>query len=73
SSAQLSMDVLKKAFDDIQTAYKDISTFRQKALPKMASTILEMDEFAAKAQATINKMERSKKVEQYYGLDAIND
>lgn len=73
SSAQLSMDVLKKAFDDIQIAYKDISTFRQKALPKMASSILEMDEFAAKAQETINKMENSKKVEQYYGLDAIND
>ncbi|MCK5925321.1 MAG: toxic anion resistance protein [Methylococcales bacterium] len=73
SSAQLSMDVLKKAFDDIQTAYKDISTFRQKALPKMATTIIEMDEFAAKAQATIEKMEGSKEVEKYYGLDVINN
>jgi uncharacterized protein YaaN involved in tellurite resistance len=73
SSAQLSMDVLKKAFDDIQIAYRDISTFRQKALPNMATTILEMDEFAAKAQATIEKMESSQEVEKYYGLDVINE
>ncbi|MCF6250059.1 MAG: toxic anion resistance protein [Methylococcaceae bacterium] len=73
SSAQLSMDVLKQAFNDIQTAYQDISNFRQAALPNMASTILEMDEFAATAEETINKMESSKQVEQYYGLDIINE
>jgi uncharacterized protein YaaN involved in tellurite resistance len=73
SSAQLSMDVLKQAFNDIQSAYQDISTFRQAALPNMASTILEMDEFAATAEETINKMESSKQVEQYYGLDIINE
>lgn len=73
ASAQLSMDVLKKAFQDIQEAYDDLSNFRQAALPNMAATILEMDEFAAQAEKTINKMESSKKVEQFYGLDIIND
>lgn len=73
ASAQLSMDVLRQAFRDIEQAYDDISTFRQEALPNMAATIVEMDEFAAKAEATINKMESGKEVEQYYGLDVIND
>ncbi len=73
SSAQLDMSVLKQAFSDIQDAYQDISSFRQAALPKMAKTILEMDEFTAQAEKTINKMESSKKVEQYYGLDVVND
>ncbi len=72
ASAQLSMDVLKKAFQDIQEAYSDLSQFRQAALPNMAATILEMDEFTAQAQETINKMESSKQVEQHYGLDIIN-
>lgn len=73
ASAQLSMDVLRQAFKDIEQAYDDISTFRQQALPGMAASIMEMDEFAAKAEATINKMESGKQVEQYYGLDIIND
>jgi len=73
SSAQLDMSVLKQAFNDIQDAYQDISSFRQAALPKMAKTIVEMDEFAAQAEKTINKMESSKQVEQYYGLDVVND
>lgn len=71
SSSQLSMEVLKQAFRDIQSAYDDISNFRQAALPKMATTILEMDEFASKAEETINKMESSKQVEQHYGLDIV--
>ena len=57
---------------DIQEAYSDLSQFRQAALPNMAATILEMDEFAAQAEETINKMESSKQVEQYYGLDIVN-
>lgn len=71
SSAQLNMDVLRKAFDDIEIAFNDISKFRQEALPTMAATILEMDEFAARAEATIQKMESSKQVEQTYGLDVV--
>lgn len=72
SSAQLSMETLKQAFSDIESAYQDISTYRQEALPQMAATILEMDEYAAKAEATINKMESGKQVEKYYGLDIVN-
>ena len=73
SSAQLSMDTLRQAFVDIESAYQDISTYRQEALPSMAATILEMDQFASKAEATINKMESGKQVEKYYGLDIVND
>ena len=72
SSAQLDMEVLKKAFSDIDEAYRDISKFRQQALPNMAASILEMDEFTAKAEKTINKIESSKQVSQYYGLDIVN-
>ena len=38
----------------------------------MAASILEMDEFTAKAEKTINKIESSKQVSQYYGLDIVN-
>jgi len=72
SSAQINIEVLKKAFKDIDDAYRDISKFRQEALPNMAASILEMDGFASKAEKTIKKMESSKQVSQYYGLDIAN-
>lgn len=73
SSAQLSMETLRQAFADIETAFQDISTFRQEALGNMAATIVEMDEYAARAEKTIHKMESGKQVEKYYGLDVVND
>ncbi|MGR8935208.1 MAG: toxic anion resistance protein [Gammaproteobacteria bacterium] len=73
SSAQLSMDTLRQAFADIEAAFQDISTFRREALGNMAATIVEMDEYAARAEKTIQKMESGKQVEKYYGLDVVND
>jgi len=69
SSAQLSMETLRKAFQDIEIAFNDISKFRQEALPKMAATIVEMDQFAAKAEQVINKLEAGQALEKHYGLD----
>ena len=57
STAQLNIDSLKSAFADIRTAMEDVSTFRVKALPQMANTILELDKISGEAEKSIKKME----------------
>ena len=57
SSTALDMDVLKKAFQDINAALDDVSRYRQEALPNMAQSILEMDALAKEAEASIKKAE----------------
>jgi len=57
SSTQLNMDSLKSAFADIRIAMDDISAYRQKALPQMAGTILELDKISADAEKSIKKLE----------------
>lgn len=69
SSTQLDMDTLKKAFIDINAALDDISTFRKKALPQMADTILEMDALTKATEAAIQRMERGTKAEPVVSLD----
>jgi uncharacterized protein YaaN involved in tellurite resistance len=69
SSTQLDMETLKKAFVDINAALDDISTFRKKALPQMAGTILEMDALTKATEAAIQKMEQGTKVEPVVSLD----
>ncbi len=58
SSAMLDIESLKGAFEDINAALEDISQFRQEALPKMASQILEMDELAKKGEQSIQRLEQ---------------
>lgn len=53
SSTQLDLEVLRKAFADVETALTDISSYRQKALPEMAKNIIEMDEMAEDAEKRI--------------------
>jgi len=72
ASAQLSMEVLKQSFADITAAIADISKFRQEALPKMAESILDMDQMSAQATDAINKMEQGKQVEKHYGLEILD-
>jgi uncharacterized protein YaaN involved in tellurite resistance len=72
ASAQLSMEVLKQAFQDITTAIDDISRFRQEALPTMAKSILDMDAMTTQAAETIHKMDEAKKVEKHYGLEILD-
>lgn len=58
SSAQLDVNKLKQAFTDINDALEDISSFRRDALPKMASTILEMDDLSSQMEKSIVNMEQ---------------
>jgi uncharacterized protein YaaN involved in tellurite resistance len=71
SSAQLDMQSLKKAFGDIQAAMDDLSTFRLKALPQMASTILELDQVSAQAEKAIQKMEEGNRARPSIKIDVV--
>ena len=62
ASTQLDMEVLKQAFADIHAALDDISNFRREALPKMAATILELDELTDKQAQEIEKMDKGQTV-----------
>ncbi len=55
--AQIDIDQLKVAFSNVETALKDISEFRQSALPTMAESVIEMDELTKKMGDSIEKME----------------
>lgn len=68
-STQLDMETLKKAFVDINAALDDISTFRKKALPQMANSILEMDALTKATETAIQRMEEGTKVEPVVRLD----
>lgn len=57
ATTQLNIDSLKSAFADIKTAIDDVSNFREKALPQMANTILEMDKLSADAEQSMKKLE----------------
>ena len=56
SSAQINMDSLKQAFADLKTAMDDISTYRMKALPQMATTVNELDRMTSDAAQQIEKI-----------------
>jgi uncharacterized protein YaaN involved in tellurite resistance len=59
-SAQLNMESLRAAFNDLRGALEDITQFRLQALPAMASTILELDRMSADAKQVIEKLETSR-------------
>jgi uncharacterized protein YaaN involved in tellurite resistance len=69
SSTQLDMASLKSAFVDIQAAIDDLAKFRIEALPKMASTILEMDKLTTSAEAAIAKLEHGNMAKPTLNLD----
>jgi uncharacterized protein YaaN involved in tellurite resistance len=62
ASASLNPEVLKKAFEDIRAALDDISKFRQDALPKMATTIVELDKLSTEAGKTLENMDNARRV-----------
>jgi len=69
ASTMLDVNALKSAFNDIKMAMHEISDFRQKALPQMASTIVEMDKLAADAEASVKKMEEGNKAKPTIVID----
>lgn len=62
ASSQLDINTLKQAFADISSALRDISRFRQEALPKMANTILEMDKLTKDTEEAILKLEKGSEI-----------
>jgi uncharacterized protein YaaN involved in tellurite resistance len=71
SSTQLDIEVLKRSFDDIRTALEDISRYRQEALPKMAQSIVEMDELATRSETEIRKFEKATQVSQDFSINIV--
>jgi uncharacterized protein YaaN involved in tellurite resistance len=58
TSAMLDMESLRQAFQDIDTAFDEISRYRREALPQMAATILELDNLAAESEKAIERLEK---------------
>lgn len=61
ASATLDMDALRSAFKDLTGAIDDLSAFRMKALPTMASTVLELNQMNLDTKKVIDRMEQAKK------------
>jgi len=55
--ANISVDVLKEAFEDVMAALYEVSSFKQNALPVMKHNIEQFRELAAKGEAAIRKLE----------------
>jgi uncharacterized protein YaaN involved in tellurite resistance len=72
SGTQINIDVLRTAFNDIRSALEDVSRYRQEALPKMASNILEMDRLAAESEQQIRKVEHAEKVAADFPIEIVS-
>ena len=57
TEAQLDLEVLKKAFQDVDDALNDLRQFRRDALPTMAQSIVEMDDLTGRMEDSIERME----------------
>jgi uncharacterized protein YaaN involved in tellurite resistance len=56
------MGVLKQSFADIRSALDDISKFRHDALPKMAQTIVELNDMTEQQDKAIEELEKGNRV-----------
>ena len=57
AEANISVDVLKEAFEDVMEALYEVSTFKQNALPAMKRSIDQFRELADKGEAAIKILE----------------
>lgn len=77
SQAQLDIEKLKTAFNSVEQALSDISSFRRDALPEMAKSIVEMADLSKKMGDSIEKMEGgnavAKEIDDDMGLLIIDD
>jgi uncharacterized protein YaaN involved in tellurite resistance len=62
ASTQLDMNVLKNSFADIRSALDDISKFRHDALPKMAQSIIELNNMTLEQDKAIQNLEKGNRV-----------
>lgn len=60
TSTMLDMGSLRTAFEDIDAALDEISTYRREALPTMAANILELDQLTAASETSIERMEQGR-------------
>lgn len=72
SSTQLDLDVLRKAFADVEIALNDINSYRREALPKMAENIIEMDKMAAEAETRIKDIRQADDATDDFPLEIID-
>jgi Uncharacterized protein involved in tellurite resistance len=70
STAQLNIETLKTAFQDIKAAMEDIAQFRSNALPQMAHAILEMDKITVEAEDRIRKIEEAGQAKPTISIEA---
>jgi len=56
--ANISVDVLKTAFNDVMVALNEVSTFKKNALPIMKNSIEQFRELAEKGEEEIRRMEK---------------
>ena len=62
SSASIDTHVLKEAFENVDTALKEVNTFRVSALPNLSKSIEEMEKINDHMEERIDDMQRSKKL-----------
>jgi uncharacterized protein YaaN involved in tellurite resistance len=60
--ANISVETMKTAFNDVMEALDSISTYKQEALPKMRDTINQFKELAAKGEEQIQQLEKGHKL-----------
>ncbi|MGA9279193.1 toxic anion resistance protein [Ilumatobacter sp.] len=60
TGSMLDMDALRTAFEDIDIALEQISTYRKDALPMMAANIIELDQLTGDSEAAIERMEQGR-------------
>jgi Uncharacterized protein involved in tellurite resistance len=70
TSAQLDMNSLRAAFADINGAIDDLASFRMKALPQMAETVLELDKVTGEANKALQKLDQGRQRQPAITIDA---
>ena len=72
SSAALDVEKLKIAFNNVDSALKDISEFRRKALPQLENSNQEMDGLTEKMEESIKKMDEGTKIRKEFTIELEN-
>ena len=63
ASAQLDMQALEQAFDEVQGAIDDLSRYRQEALPQLDAQIDRLAQLAHQGGASIKKLQRGNDIQ----------
>lgn len=72
TESTLNVDQLSNAFESLNQAMDEISTYRRDSLPAMRDTVNRFKTLTDKASTTINKMERGAKLQDNVILDVTD-